>query len=85
MPGDIFGMMITARFEIVGPETITVIDTERHCLRIAENCQSDRMDWTFTNEYWVDASDGTVWRSRQHYVPQHPPITMTVATPYRSA
>lgn len=78
-------MMITSRIEVLGRERITVIDQEIDCIHLAENCSTDRIEWEFTNEYWVDAANGTIWRSTQYYAPSSPPITLTIGKPYRAS
>jgi hypothetical protein len=81
-PGDFFGAMIDSRFRIVGSETITVVDTQRDCIRIEEDCNVPSMKWSFVNTFWIDQGNGFIWRSRQYYVPNSPPAMMTVGRPY---
>ena len=72
---------VESELEPVGPETITIADIDFKTMRLRERCRAAFVKWTFENEYWVDAYDGFVWRSRQHFARSLPPLTIEVLKP----
>lgn len=47
----------------VGPETLTIVERSVRTTRYTEDCAGSA--GRFSNDYWRDAGDGTVWQSRQ--------------------
>jgi hypothetical protein len=72
---------LTSRIEPVAPETITILGLDFKTVHLRERCHAVSAKWSFDNEYWVDAYDGFVWRSKQHFARSLPPLTIDVLKP----
>ena len=48
---------------VVGPETLTIVERSVRTTRYTEDCTGPA--GRFSNEYWRDAGNGTLWQSRQ--------------------
>lgn len=73
---DLYGLTIVCRMTPRDRQAIlTLRDGATHrVVRIDEHCRADRLDWTFTNQYWRGTDDHRVWQSRQHYDPDQPSL-----------
>jgi len=67
-----------------GADTITILGKSIAVTRIEENCESEALDWSFTDTFWVGSS-GLVWKSLQHVHPDFDPIEIEVLRPPASA
>lgn len=67
----------------VGPQTITILGNAMPLTRVDETCRSARLRWSFTDNYWIAADSGTVWRSRQHIHPKGETIEIELLRPPR--
>lgn len=65
-----YGVQIDCQSRYAGRETIKILGEAMMTARIAERCYSPDLRWRFTNTFWVDPQNGTVWRARQYYHPQ---------------
>ena len=66
-----FSVPITCQDRSAGGETIIILGSNIRTRRIEESCVSEyrNLDWSFHNTYWLDPSNGLVWRSVQHIHP----------------
>jgi hypothetical protein len=53
-----------------GMETIAILGHGITTRKIDETCRSDTLNWSFTDNYWVDPDSALVWRSVQHISPK---------------
>lgn len=84
-PRHIEGIVIRSRFESAGRETLTILDTPLPTdVRIELNVAPD-LDWSFKNQFWVDARSGYVWKSLQYLSPRLPPLEIVVYKPAANA
>jgi Group 4 capsule polysaccharide lipoprotein gfcB, YjbF len=74
-------IQVASDLEPVGDETITIAEIDFKTVHLRERCRAASPKWTFQNDYWVDAFDGFVWRSRQHFARSLPPLTIEVLKP----
>ena len=65
----LYGVLVSCRAQMVGRQTIKVLEQAIAAIRVDEACQSRKPDWSFVDTYWVDGDNGLVWRSRQHVHP----------------
>jgi hypothetical protein len=64
-----------------GPETITILDAPIETRHHVERCNAEQLDWSFENEFWLDAKTGFVWQSVQDIHPRSPKLYVTVFRP----
>ena len=67
-----------------GADAVVILGKSIAVTRIEESCQSEALDWKFTDTFWVGSS-GLVWKSRQHIHPDFDPIEIDVLRPPPSA
>jgi len=66
----LYGVAISCRAQMVGRQSIKILGQAVPTVRIDESCRGATPDWSFTDNFWVDAESGLVWRSRQHVHPK---------------
>jgi hypothetical protein len=66
----LYGVQVSCRAHRLGRQNITILGQAVATVRVDETCQSNQPDWSFTDNFWLDADNGLVWRSRQHVHPQ---------------
>jgi len=66
----LYGISVSCRAHLVGRQSIKVLGQAIATFRIDEACQSGKLEWSFTDSFWVDSDSGLVWRSRQHVHPK---------------
>jgi hypothetical protein len=66
----LYGVLVSCRAQLAGRQSIKVLGQAVATVRVDESCGSDRLQWAFTDSFWVDADTGLVWRSRQHVHPK---------------
>ncbi|HEX3809396.1 MAG TPA: YjbF family lipoprotein [Rhizomicrobium sp.] len=77
---DVFGVSVRCDMTDDGPETITILGTGIETNKLSETCQSDQLDWTFKNVFWMGKS-GLVWKSIQYIHPKSEPLTVELLRP----
>jgi hypothetical protein len=77
----IFAVPITCRSTARGTETIKVLGSSVATVRVDEECRSEKLDWSFTNTYWIAPQSGLVWRSIQHISPKLDPLEVQILRP----
>lgn len=80
-----YGQPVTCHWLRVGAERISIIGDDHDVVVYKEECESDELDWTFTNMFWADPESGRIWRSSQHVHPKLPPFVIEVLRPFHSA
>jgi hypothetical protein len=74
-------LTVGSSFHMIGPRTIEIAGIRFDTVLFEERCIVPATNWTFTNRYWRDPSDGFVWRSEQTIARQFPPIQIEVLKP----
>lgn len=64
-----YGVQIDCQSHAVARQTITILGHAIPTAVVDEDCYSPSLRWRFSDRYWVDPDDGTVWRGRQHIHP----------------
>jgi hypothetical protein len=64
-----------------GRATITILGRALSTIRADEICESNTLNWSFRDSYWVDAQTGFVWRSLQHLTPRGDTVETEVLRP----
>jgi hypothetical protein len=79
----LYSVSIVCRERPARDETIVILGKDIHTLRIDESCSAEgsSLDWSFDNTYWLDPSNGLVWRSIQHVHPQLDSIETEILRP----
>ena len=67
MPGYRFGLKITGTLHPTGLETVEILGRSRQLMHVREQLRGD--GWKQDNHYWVDPSNGFIWKSRQAIAP----------------
>lgn len=62
-------------------QSIIVLGANVQADRIEEDCVAPKIDWTFTNIYWIDPAGITVWRSIQYFHPKSDPLEIETLRP----
>ena len=75
-----FGIPVRCTRQNRGPERIVIIAVPRDTSHVTEDCSASGLDWSFQNEFWVDAA-GYVWKSRQFVEPRVDSLTLEVLRP----
>ena len=75
-----YGIPVKCTRQNRGAERIVIIAVPRDTSHVTEDCSASGLDWTFQNEFWVDAA-GYVWKSRQFVEPRVDPLTLEVLRP----
>jgi hypothetical protein len=65
-----YGVEVSCRAAVIGRQSIKILGQAVPTVRVDESCRSSRPEWSFTDNFWVDADNGLVWRSRQHVHPK---------------
>ena len=65
-----YGVQLFCRAHTAGRQSIKILGQPIAAIRVDESCRSERPEWTFTDNFWLDSDNGQVWRSRQHVHPQ---------------
>jgi len=66
----LYGISVSCRARMVGRQSIKILGQAVATFRVDEACQSDKLEWSFTDSFWVDRDSGLVWRSSQHVHPK---------------
>lgn len=67
MPGYRYGVPVTGTLQPLGHERLDILGKSRNLLHVEESLQGK--DWSATNHYWVDPSNGFIWKSVQAIAP----------------
>ncbi|HET7268093.1 MAG TPA: YjbF family lipoprotein [Oleiagrimonas sp.] len=84
LPDYRYGITATSRLVPEGMHEVTILGQAHQLLRVEEHIRAPVIDFAATNRYWVDPSDGFIWKSRQT-IPGGPTLTLTQLRPYRGA
>jgi hypothetical protein len=77
----IFGVPISCHSVARGSEAIKVLGSTLPTVHVDEDCRSEKLDWTFTNSYWIAPQTGVVWRSIQRISPKLDPLEVSILRP----
>jgi hypothetical protein len=83
-PGYRYGVLMQARLEPKALEDVEILGTVHRLRRIDERLSAPGLGIHMTNRYWVDPSDGFIWKSRQYVTPDFP-LELIQLRPYREA
>jgi hypothetical protein len=75
-----YGIPVKCVRRIIGAERIVIIGVSHDTSHLAEDCSASGMDWSFRNEFWVDAA-GYTWKSREFIEPRLDPLGLEVLRP----
>jgi hypothetical protein len=64
-----YSVPINCTTRVAGPQAISILGRALATIRVDEACSSPSLRWRFTDRYWIDPKDGTVWRTLQHVHP----------------
>lgn len=77
----IYAVPIQCRMRPAGKEPIEIFGKAFDTIRVDETCRAERLDWTFTNSYWVNPETGRVWQAVQHVHPKGPELEIRLLRP----
>lgn len=83
-PGYRYGIDLRGHIEPRGEETVTILGQPHQLLRYDEQLTVVSTGQRMDNRYWVDPSDGFIWRSQQHVAPGFS-LELIQLRPYRGA
>lgn len=76
-----YGVVVKCVLRDSGPERVMILGDAHETHHLLEDCAATEMDWSFTNEYWVNPTSGFVWQSIQNIHPGLDPITLVTLRP----
>jgi Group 4 capsule polysaccharide lipoprotein gfcB, YjbF len=76
-----YDVAITCKAMDRGMETIVILGRGITTQKIDEVCESPRLNWSFTDSYWLDPGNDLVWRSIQHISPKDGRIETEILRP----
>ena len=79
--GNNYGLIVECEFRVEGEREIEITEIVFQTILVREQCSASTLNWLFTNLYWVDPTDGFVWRSRQHIARSFPPVVIETLKP----
>jgi len=82
LPDYRYGVTATSTLVPDGLREVTILGRAHRLLLVEEHIQAPAIGFAATNRYWVDPSDGFVWKSRQT-IPGGETVTLTQLRPYR--
>ena len=77
----VFGAPLLCTAAYRGAQTIKILGSGVSTFRIDESCRSPSLNWSFTDNYWLDAQSGMVWRSVQHLSPKGEKVETEILRP----
>ena len=75
------GVEIESSFEVMGHESIQLLDGTHETHRIRERVDVRAWRWSCENEYWIEIGTGLVRRSVQQFCPEVGPIRLELLKP----
>ena len=72
---------IRSTFEVIGPQRIEIEGLFFDTVLVREHNKSLTINWKFDNLYWLDPYNGFVWKSRQYFTRNLPPVVIEVLKP----
>lgn len=78
---DEYGIPVHAELTPVGEELIEIVGRPRATVHLRETVSVPRWQWRTTNDYWLDAKSGALWRSVVRYSPAVPVLRLEVLKP----
>jgi hypothetical protein len=83
-PGYRYGVQAQAQLSPKAMEDVEILGTVHHLRRIDERVRSAEVGLNVVNHYWVDPTDGFIWKSRQYAGPGLP-LELIQLRPYRES
>ena len=77
-----YGVLIDSYYEVLGRGTIEIAGISYDTYVLKETNIAKNFDWKFENLFWKDVETGFVWKSKQYFEPNSPPITIEVLKPF---
>jgi hypothetical protein len=77
----LYSLPVSCVASVNGTEEISILGTSIHTVHVQENCEAQKANWNFTNNYWIDPETHLVWRSQQTIHPRLEPITIDILRP----
>ncbi len=84
LPGYRYGVTATSTLTPAGIHEVTILGRTHRLMQVDEHIRAPAVDFVADNRYWVDPSDGFVWKSRQT-IPGGLTLTLTELRPYRGS
>ena len=78
---NLYSLPINCHAAMQGREAITILDNRLDTIRVDESCVSEKLNWSFTDSFWIDPDSGLVWRSRQHIHPKGETLDTEILRP----
>lgn len=72
---------VQSTLEPQGDDEIKISGLTFKTRRLVEYSRAQNFKWSFKNKYWVDAYDGFIWKSVQHFNPEFPAISLESLKP----
>lgn len=66
----IYSVPIVCHAHDEGAQDITILGHDFPAMRITQACSSEKLNWSFTDTYWVNETGALVLRSIQHTTPK---------------
>jgi hypothetical protein len=81
----LYALPIHCEMTPVGNDPIEIFGKTFDTIRVDETCHAEKLDWSFTNSYWVNPDTGRVWRAIEHIHPNGSTLEIRLLRPPLSA
>jgi len=76
-----YSVPLTCTIKPSGDENIVILGKNIRAHRVDEHCDSEALDWSFDNVFWLSDTPGLVWRSIQNLHPKLAPVEIEILRP----
>lgn len=76
-----FSVPVDCTIKSGGTENIVILEKNIRAHRVDEHCNSEVLEWSFDNIFWLGDSPGLVWRSIQNLHPELGPVETEIFRP----
>jgi len=77
----LYSVPVTCKAYSQGPDTYNNFNSPVAVIRVEDQCRSDKLDWSFTNTYWIAPQTGLMWHSIQNISPKLDPLEIRILRP----
>ena len=77
----LYSVPVTCKAYSGGADTYNNFNSAVPVIKVMDECRSDKIDWSFTNTYWIAPQTGLMWHSIQHISPKLDPLELRVLRP----
>ena len=77
----IYSVPVVCHTIVRGPESVSNFGRAVPTVHVDEDCRAEKIDWSFSNSFWISPQDGLTWRTIQYVSPKLGPIETEILRP----